>query len=74
MHLPDLQIVYATGSPEMFRGHTLAIWEKAFFKPFDPFALVAAVSALSKMGRPQCPASAERSEARPSIPALASIN
>jgi CheY-like chemotaxis protein len=69
MHLTDLQIIYATGSPEMFRGHTLALWEKVFFKPFDPFALVATVSALSKMGHSQRPAPEERSETRPSVAA-----
>jgi CheY-like chemotaxis protein len=56
MHLPNLQIVYATGSPEILSGHILSPWEKAFFKPFDPVALVATVSVLGKMSRSQRPA------------------
>jgi DNA-binding response OmpR family regulator len=76
-HLPNLQIVYATGSPEIFSGHILAPWEKVFFKPFDTTALVAAVSVLDEMSRcpelkehpdkVEAPGRAKGSNARPRI-------
>jgi DNA-binding response OmpR family regulator len=68
-HLPNLQIVYATGSPEVFSGHTLSQWERVFFKPFDPVALVAALSGLSGMNRAQYPAAVECIERPPPVPA-----
>ncbi|MDN3564899.1 response regulator [Paeniroseomonas aquatica] len=46
--LPDLQVVYATGSPEKFVGHVLAPWEKRFAKPFDPTVLASTVVGLSE--------------------------
>lgn len=49
--LPNLQVVYATGSPEKFAGHAFAPWEKRFAKPFDPQALANTVFDLNtKMG------------------------
>ena len=59
MHLPNLQTVYVTGSPEKFNGHPLSQWERVFFKPFDPAALIAALSGLSGMHRAQNPATLE---------------
>ncbi|MBL6081658.1 response regulator [Belnapia sp. T18] len=47
LRFPNLQIVYATGSPEKFAGHTFSPWEKVFLKPFSPTALVTTVTALS---------------------------
>ena len=46
--LPQLLVIYATGSPEKLIGHDLAPWQSVFLKPFDPTALAAAVTALSK--------------------------
>ena len=45
--LPDLQVVYATGSPDRLAGRRLALWEKVFIKPFDPAVLAAVVSQLN---------------------------
>ena len=42
---PELQVIYATGSPEKLEGHSVRPWEKVFFKPFDPAALAAAIFA-----------------------------
>lgn len=52
-HLPNLQVVYATGSPEKFITHTFSPWERVFLKPFDPATLAAAVGALNKPRRQQ---------------------
>ena len=52
-HLPNLQVVYATGSPEKFIAHTFSPWEMVFLKPFDPAALAAAVEALNRPLRQQ---------------------
>ena len=46
-HLPDLQVVYATGSPEKLTGHSVAAWEKVFYKPFNPNSLATTVLALN---------------------------
>ena len=42
---PELQVIYATSSPEKLEGHSVRPWEKVFFKPFDPAALAAAIFA-----------------------------
>ena len=52
LRFPDLQVVYATGSPENFAGHAFSSWEKVFFKPFSPMALVATVTALTTKNCP----------------------
>jgi DNA-binding NtrC family response regulator len=46
--VPDLRIVYATGSPEMLRGRTLRPWERLFIKPFDACRLATEVQALDR--------------------------
>ena len=46
--LPDLQVIYATGNPDILHGRRLAAWEKVFLKPFNPGCLVAAVLALEE--------------------------
>ncbi|MBL6078728.1 response regulator [Belnapia sp. T18] len=43
---PELRVVYETGSPELFLGHTFSERERVFHKPFDPIALAHAVLAL----------------------------
>jgi DNA-binding NtrC family response regulator len=50
-HLPELQVVYATGSPEMFRGHVFSSRERVFLKPFDAGVLVIAVAVLCQESR-----------------------
>ncbi|MBV1800442.1 response regulator [Siccirubricoccus sp. G192] len=49
--LPDLQVVYATGSPEKLAGHQVAAWERVFLKPFDLTMLTAAVRVLEQSPR-----------------------
>jgi CheY-like chemotaxis protein len=44
--LPELRIVYATGSPELVRRHILRPWERIFIKPFDASRLATEVQAL----------------------------
>jgi CheY-like chemotaxis protein len=46
-HLPDLQVVYATGSPEKLTGRSVAAWENVFYKPFNPNSLATTVFALN---------------------------
>ncbi|RZA16695.1 MAG: response regulator [Proteobacteria bacterium] len=50
--LPKLQVIYATGSPHILEGHSLATWEKVFIKPFNPSALVAMVAAMEEQQHP----------------------
>ncbi|RZA16399.1 MAG: response regulator [Proteobacteria bacterium] len=50
--LPNLRVIYATGSPEILDGHTFGAWEKVFLKPFYPSFLVAAVVAMNEQKRP----------------------
>ena len=50
--LPELLVVYETGSPELFRDHAFADWEKVFYKPFDPMALAQTLLALEGARRP----------------------
>ena len=50
--LPELQVIYATGSPHILEGHPLAAWEKVFIKPFNPSALVAMVTAIEEQQNP----------------------
>ena len=50
--LPELQVIYATGSPHILDGHPLANWEKVFIKPFDPSTLVAVVAAMEEQRQP----------------------
>jgi CheY-like chemotaxis protein len=45
-YLPELEVIYATGSPEMLRNRLVASWEQVFLKPFNPQTLTQAVSAL----------------------------
>jgi DNA-binding response OmpR family regulator len=46
--VPDLRIVYATGSPELLRGHIVRPWERIFIKPFDACRLANEVQALDR--------------------------
>ena len=46
--LPDLRIVYATGSPEMLRTHITRPWERVFIKPYDAGRLAVDVEALDR--------------------------
>jgi DNA-binding NtrC family response regulator len=46
---PELQVIYATGSPEKLTGHSFAPWERVFYKPFNPTALATAVFAVAKL-------------------------
>ncbi|MBL6459452.1 response regulator [Belnapia sp. T6] len=41
-----LPVIYQTGSPEMFAGHSFLPGEMVYYKPFDPRALAATVSSL----------------------------
>ena len=50
--LPELQVIYATGSPHILEGHPLAAWEKVFIKPFNPSVLVAMVTAMEEQQHP----------------------
>jgi DNA-binding NtrC family response regulator len=50
--LPELQVIYATGSPHILDGHPLAAWEKVFIKPFNPSSLVAMVAAIEEQRHP----------------------
>lgn len=65
LQVPDLSVVYVTGSPEMFREYAFAPGDRVFLKPFDPNALVAAVAALDQATRPRRlqPCSAEAATA-----------
>jgi CheY-like chemotaxis protein len=49
--LPDLQVVYATGSPEKLAGYQVAAWERVFLKPIDLTMLTAAVRVLEQSPR-----------------------
>jgi len=44
---PQLQVIYITGSREMLAGRNFSAQERAFYKPFDPFALTNTVSGLT---------------------------
>jgi DNA-binding NtrC family response regulator len=46
--VPELRVVYATGSPELLRCHSLRPWERLFIKPFDACRLAAEVQALDR--------------------------
>ena len=47
--MPELRIVYATGSPEMLRHHIVRPWERIFIKPFDAGRLAVEVEALDRV-------------------------
>jgi DNA-binding NtrC family response regulator len=47
-HLPHLQVVYETGSPEKLVGRAIAEWERVFLKPFDMSLLAETVFALDR--------------------------
>ena len=44
--LPDLQVVYATGSPESLAGHQVAAWELVLLNPLQMRRQRAAVAAV----------------------------
>lgn len=46
--LPDLHVVYVTGSPERLAGRRIAAWETVFFKPYRMALLSAVVSACDE--------------------------
>ncbi|MBL6454602.1 response regulator [Belnapia sp. T6] len=45
---PGLTVIYQTGSPEMFAGHSFLPGERVYYKPFDPRALAATVALLGE--------------------------
>jgi DNA-binding NtrC family response regulator len=46
--LPNLRVVYKTGSPELLRNRVIRPWERVFIKPFDASRLASEVLALDQ--------------------------
>jgi DNA-binding NtrC family response regulator len=48
LKIPNLRVVYETGSPEMLRNRLMRPWERVFIKPFDASRLASEVLALDQ--------------------------
>lgn len=46
--IPNLRIIYETGSPDLLRDRLMRPWERVFIKPFDAGRLASEVLALDR--------------------------